>query len=147
MSLLWRQFDSKVLLGSQKMRTHVTMVFAWSEPTVWYLYCAQTMSKYLSVKYLLISKKVDIKNYLEPFKKLIFGVRLGGPQGRWHPQTMSKYLSVEYLLMSKRTSTLAWAVQKMDFLGPHFGGVPGGVAQKNFGRNNCVCSSTTLHKN
>ena len=26
-------------------------------------------------------------------------------------------------------------------------GVPEGVAQKNFGRQNCVCSSTTLHKN
>ena len=35
----------------------------------------------------------------------------------------------------------------MDFLGPHFGGVPGGVAPKNFERNNCICSSTTLHKN
>ena len=35
----------------------------------------------------------------------------------------------------------------MDFLGPHFGGVPGGVAPKNFGKKNCVCSSTTLHKN
>ena len=35
----------------------------------------------------------------------------------------------------------------MDFLGPHFGGVPNGVAQKNFGRQNCICSSTTLHKN
>ena len=35
----------------------------------------------------------------------------------------------------------------MDFLGPHFGGVPGGVAQNNFGRKNCICSSTTLHKN
>ena len=26
-------FDSKVLPGSQKMRTHVAMVFAWNEPT------------------------------------------------------------------------------------------------------------------
>ena len=43
---------------------------------------------------------------------------------------MSKYLSVKYLLISKRTSTLSLAVQKMDFWGPIFGGVPGGVAQK-----------------
>ena len=35
----------------------------------------------------------------------------------------------------------------MDFLGPHFGGVTGGVAPKNFRRKNCICSSTTLHKN
>ena len=33
-------FDSKVLLGSQKMRTHVTMVFVWSELTEILLYCA-----------------------------------------------------------------------------------------------------------
>ena len=46
------------------------------------------------------------------------------------PQTMSKYLSVEYLLISNKTGTLASAVQKIEFLGPHFGGVPGGVAQK-----------------
>ena len=33
MSLLCRHLTPKVLLGLQKMRTHVTMVFAWSEPT------------------------------------------------------------------------------------------------------------------
>ena len=32
-------FDSKVLLGFKKMRTHVTMVFAWSESTDIFLYC------------------------------------------------------------------------------------------------------------
>ena len=37
---------------------------------------------------------------------------------------MSKYLSVKYLPISKTTSTLALAVQKIDFLGPHFGGFP-----------------------
>ena len=37
-------FDSKVLLGSQKMRTHVTMVFAWSEPIDIFLYCAITIA-------------------------------------------------------------------------------------------------------
>ena len=35
---------------------------------------------------------------------------------------MSKYLSVKHLLISKKTSTLAGAVQKIDFFGPHFGG-------------------------
>ena len=38
------------------------------------------------------------------------------------PQTMSKYLSVKYLLISKQTDTLAYAVQKIDFCGVHFGG-------------------------
>ena len=33
------------------------------------------------------------------------------------PQTMSKYLSVKYLLIAKKTSTLAYAVQKIDFGG------------------------------
>ena len=32
-------FDSKGLLGFQKMRTHVTMVFAWGEPADIFLYC------------------------------------------------------------------------------------------------------------
>ena len=45
-------------------------------------------------------------------------------------QTMSKYLSVEYQLISNKTSTLASAVQKIDFLGPHFGGFPGELPQK-----------------
>ena len=75
----------------------------------------QTMSKYLFVKYLLISKQTGTQ--VELFKKMDFG----GPRGGWHPQTMSKYLCVKYLLISKTTSTLARAVQKMDFLGPHFG--------------------------
>ena len=60
---------------------------------------------------------------------------------------MSKYLSFKYLLLSKKAVALAKAVQKIDFSGPHFGGVPGGVGPKNFGRKNCVCSSTTLRKN
>ena len=102
----------------------------------------QTMSKYLSVKYLLISKKSRTLPWA--IQKIDFwGVHLGG----WHPQTMSKYLTGTYLLISKTTSILAWAVQKMDFLGPHFGGVPCGVGPKNFGRKNCICSSTTLLKN
>ena len=32
-------FHSQVLLGSQKMRTHVTIVFAWSKLTVLFLSC------------------------------------------------------------------------------------------------------------
>ena len=43
---------------------------------------------------------------------------------------MSKHLSVEYLLISKTTSTLASAVKKMVFLGPHFGGFPVELPQK-----------------
>ena len=78
----------------------------------------QTMSKYLSVKYLLISKKSRTLAWAVQkidFKVVHLGVPGGG--GGWHHQTMSKYLSVKYLLISKRTGTLAWAVQKMDFLG------------------------------
>ena len=88
----------------------------------WY---PQTMSKYFSLKYLLISKKNGTLGYM--VKKICFwGVHLGGSPGGWYPQIMSKYLSLKYLLISKKTGTLAWAVQKFDFLGPHFGGVPGG---------------------
>ena len=65
-------------------------------------------------------------------KKFVFGgVHLGGSPGGWYPQIMSKYLSLKYLLISKKTGTLAWAVQKIDFLGPHFGGVPEGVVPPN----------------
>ena len=67
-------------------------------------------------------KKVEL--WLEPFKKLILGVHLGESPGGWHPQTTLKYLSVKYLLISKKSSTVAWAVQKMDFWRPHLGGFP-----------------------
>ena len=72
------------------------------------------MSKYLSVKYLLISKKLALK--VKPFKKLIFGGHQGG----------DKYLSVNYLLMSNNTGTQSLlnntgtqssAVYKIDFGG------------------------------
>ena len=58
------------------------------------------MSKYLSVKYLLISKQTGTQ--VELFKKLIFEGSIWGVPGGWHPQTMSKYLSVKYLLISKK---------------------------------------------
>ena len=43
---------------------------------------------------------------------------------------MSNYLSGKYLLISKRSSTLALAVQKMDFLGTRFGGFSVELPQK-----------------
>ena len=50
---------------------------------------------------------------------------LGPPQSKIlatrMPQTMSNYLCVKYLLIAKTTSTLAWAVEKRIFGGPHFG--------------------------
>ena len=49
--------------------------------------------------------------------------------------------------MSKKNSALTGAVQKIDFWGPHLGGFLGESPPKNFGRKNCVCSSTTLHNN
>ena len=48
----------------------------------------QTMSKYLSVKYLLISKKVEL--YLEPIKKLIFGGSIWGVPGEVAPPNYVK---------------------------------------------------------
>ena len=55
MSLLWRQKKTSSAFTSQKMRTHVTIVFAWSESTVWYLYCAYTTVKQLRLV-LLVSR-------------------------------------------------------------------------------------------
>ena len=43
----------------------------------------------------------------------------------WYPEIMSKYLSGKYLLLSKKTGVLVGAVQKIDFLGSHFGRFPG----------------------
>ena len=54
----------------------------------------QTMSKYLSVTYSLISKQTGTLSWT--IQKIDFwGVYLRGSPGRWHPQTMSKYLSVK----------------------------------------------------
>ena len=64
----------------------------------------KTKSKYLSVQYLLISKKLAPK--VKPFKNFIFeGAIWGGLRGEY-PQTMSKFLSLNYLLISKNTGTL-----------------------------------------
>ena len=148
LNIYW--YQKKVELYLEPFKKLIFGGSIWGSPRGgWH---SQTMSKYLSVEYLLISKRTstDIKKRTLPWavQKIDFwGSIWGSPRGGWHPQTMSKYLSVEYLLISKRTSTLAWAVQKIDFLGPHFGGVAGGVVPKNFGRKNCICSSTTLHKN
>ena len=60
---------------------------------------------------------------------------------------MSKYLSVKYLLILKKNWHLSLSRSKNQFLGLHFGRVPGGVAPNYFGRQNCVCTSTILHKN
>ena len=51
-------FDSKVLPGSQKMRTHVTMVFAWSEPTDIFLYCAQSVACCLKTKLIVTGARM-----------------------------------------------------------------------------------------
>ena len=85
----------------------------------------QTMSKYLSVKYLLISKKSRTLDWA--VQKIDFWViHLGESRGGWLPQTMSKYLSVKYLLISKKSRTLDWAVQKIDFWVIHLGESRGG---------------------
>ena len=64
------------------------------------------MSKYLSVKYLLISLNTGTLASAVQNTNLL-GVHLGESPGMWHPQTMSKYLSVKYLLIAKKSSTLA----------------------------------------
>ena len=57
------------------------------------------MSKYLSIKYLLISKTVTLA---KPFKKIdCCAVNVGISEEGGTFQTMSKYLSVKNLLMSK----------------------------------------------
>ena len=84
------------------------------------------MSKYLFLKYLLISKKTGTIRWI--IKKLIFGGSIwGGPWGGWYSQTMSKYLSLKCLLILKKTGTLRWTVKKLIFGGVPWGG--GGVAK------------------
>ena len=89
----------------------------------------QTMSKYLSVKYLLISKQTGTQ--VELFKKLIFGGPFGGVPGEggtpklcqnicllnidWYPKKLAPYINL---------------IKKLMFGGP-FGGVPGGVLPPN----------------
>ena len=113
----------------------------WGGPQGWY---PQIMSKYLSLKYLLITKKtgtlVQKFDFLGGFgtpkpclnisllniyvqkkkvclKNLFFGGPFGGvPGGGVSPTDIKKNWGV---------------VQKFDFLGPHFGGVPGGVVPPN----------------
>ena len=56
-----------------------------------------------------------------------------------------KIFALKYLLISKKI-TLVWAVQKIDFLGPHFGGVPGEWPPKNSG-DKIAIAAQRLHKN
>ena len=74
------------------------------------------MSKYLSVKYLLLSKKAGTLGYA--VSKTDFWGLFGGPREGSTPQTMSKYLFLKYLLISKKTSALAQAVKKLIFGAP-----------------------------
>ena len=80
------------------------------------------MSKYLSVKYLLISKKHWHPRLIRSKRWFLWDPFGGLGDGGWYPQTMSKYFSVKYPLISKNTGTLSQAVQKFDFWGA-FGGV------------------------
>ena len=60
----------------------------------------QTMLTYLSVKYLLISKKHWHHSW-SGSRNWFLGGPFGGFLGVWHSQTMPKYLSAKYLLISK----------------------------------------------
>ena len=65
-------------------------------------------------------------------KKFVFGGSIWGVPGGVVPPNYVKIFVSQISTDIKKTGTLAWAVQKFDFLGPHFGGVPGGVAPKKF---------------
>ena len=61
----------------------------------------------------------------------LWGPFEGVPDGVAPPNySTSKYLSVKYLLISKKSSTLAWAIQKIDFWGPILGGFPVELTKK-----------------
>ena len=57
-------FDSKVLLDSQKLRTHVTMVFAWSEPTGILFYCAMAIITTIVCKLSQVTNRLFPTNLL-----------------------------------------------------------------------------------
>ena len=64
-------------------------------------------------------------------KKFVFGGSIwGGPGGVVPPNYVKIFVS-QISTDIKKTGTLAWAVQKFDFLGPHFGGVSEGVVPPN----------------
>ena len=111
------------------------------------------MSKYLTLKYLRISKKYRSR----AVQKIDFWwVHLGrfpgggsiweGSRERGTPSYVKIFVSRISTEIKKSLPQLE-PFKKSDFLGPHFGEVPGKKAQTNFGRQNCVCSSTTLPKN
>ena len=65
-------------------------------------------------------------------KKFVLGGSIwGGPRGGGTPKLCQNICLSNIYWYQKKTGTLAWAVQKFDFLGPHFGGVSGGVVPPN----------------
>ena len=111
----------------------------------WY---PQIMSKYLSLKYLLISKK-NWHPSLSRSKNWFFGAPFwGGSRGGGTPKScMSKYFSLKYLLISKKNGTLGYMVKKICFWGGPFGGVPGGVVPPNYVKIFVSQISTDIQKN
>ena len=92
----------------------------------------QTMSKCLSVQYLLISKKKYWHPILSQAKNLFLMGPFWGISRRYSPM-MSKHSSIRYvLILFKKTNTLVWANQKIDFWGVCFGVVPERVAPPNY---------------
>ena len=83
------------------------------------------MSKYFSVKYLLISKKTG--TLVQTVQKIHFwGVYLGVPWGGVYLLIMSKLLALKYLLISEKNCHPRLTRSKNSFLG-----VPGGVVSPN----------------
>ena len=104
------------------------------------------MSKYLSLKYLLISKKTGTLGWAVQKFDILGPHFAGGSPGGCYPQTMSKYFSLKYLLISKKNGTLGYMVKKFVF-GGSIWGVPGGVVPPNYVKIFVSQISTDIQKN
>ena len=94
------------------------------------------MSKYLFVKYLLISKQTGTQ--IELFKKLIFGGSIwGGPRGVAPPNYVKIIVfKISADIIKHWHSKLSYS--KNWFVGDPFGGVPGGGGTPKLFQNICL---------
>ena len=83
----------------------------------------------------------------ELLKKLISGESIWGPLGGGGTSIVCQTICcLNIYQYNPKIITLACAIKKISFLGPHFGGL-WGEASKKFRRQNYICSPTNLHKN
>ena len=90
----------------------------------------QTMSKYLSVKYLLISKKSRTLPWAVQ-KTDFWGVHLGGPWGVGIPKLCQNICLLNIYWYQKKVELYLEPFKKLIF-GGSIWGVPGGVAPPNY---------------